>query len=443
MSLKSIFSPACLTLMAVGFLAGCVEREVRLPGTRLDPRAVGSPDGPAVVEPAVTTTALSLPGVRANSEWTHRGSGPTHYSGHVSLGGSLQPLFTAPIGQPSGKRHRISADPIVAGGRIFTLDSHATVTATALSGGRAWSRDLTPAGENPNSGSGGGVAYGGGRVFVSTGYGELLGLDAASGQIVWRQRVGVPVGGAPTVQNGVVYVTNRSATGFAVRASDGKLLWQVAGIPQPTGVTGVAAPAVDGDLVIFPFSSGQLLAVDRETGIERWSAQVAGNRPGRAVAYIRDMTGEPVIAGNRVYAGTSSGRMVAVDRDTGVQIWTAREGAASPVLPVGNAVFAVNDQNQLVRLDAETGGLVWARNLPWYQESNVKRQDRIYAQYGPILASGRLLVASADGVIRVFDPSSGAVIGQVAIPGGAATAPVVAGGTLYVAGRDGNLYAYR
>lgn len=443
MTLKTALTPARLTLIAALLVAACAEREVILPGQRLDPRAFGSPDGPAVVEPVASGVALSLPGARANSEWTHRGSGPTHNSGHVALSGGLQPVFVAPIGQPSGKRHRISADPVVAAGRIFTLDSRATVTATALSGGRAWSTDLTPSGANPNSASGGGVAYEAGRVYVTTGYGELVALDAASGGVLWRQRLGVPAGGSPTVANGVVYVTNRAATGFAVQGADGKLLWQVSGIPQPTGVTGVAAPAVDGDVVIFPFSSGQLLAVDRETGLERWTGQVAGNRVGRAIAYVRDMTGEPVIAGDRVYAGTSSGRIDAFDRATGMQIWSAREGAASPVLPVGNAVFAVSDQNQLVRLDASTGGLVWARNLPWYTDSKVKRQDRIYAQYGPILASGRLIVASSDGVIRLFDPSSGGVLGEVAIPGGAASAPVVAGGTLYVAGRDGNLYAYR
>ena len=443
MTLKIALAPACLTLLGALVLAGCAEREVRLPGTRLDPRAVTSPDGPAIEGPGITGTALSLPGARANAEWTHRGAGPAHDSGHVALSGGLRPLFATPIGQPSGKRHRISADPIVAGGRVFTLDSHATVTATALSGGRAWSTDLTPAGESANSVSGGGVAYEGGRVFVTTGHGEVVALDATSGGVLWRQRVGTPAGGGPTVQGGVVYAASRSATGFALRASDGKLLWQVSGIAQPTGVTGVAAPAVEGDLVIFPFASGQLLAVDRETGIERWTAQVAGSRVGRAVAYIRDMTGEPVIAGDRVYAGTSSGRIGAFERATGMEIWTAKEGAVSPVLAAGNAVFAINDQNQLVRLDAATGGLVWARNLPWYTDSKVRKQDRIYAHYGPILAGGRLITASSDGVLRAFDPASGRVVGQVEIPGGAATAPVVAGGTLYVTGRDGLLYAFR
>ncbi|WBU63251.1 PQQ-binding-like beta-propeller repeat protein [Paracoccus aerodenitrificans] len=443
MTTKSAVTPARLALLAVLALSACAEREVTLPGQRLDPRAVTSPDGPAVEQPAVSTTALSLPAARANAEWTHRGANAAHLSGHVALGSGMQQVFAAPIGQPAGKRHRITADPIVAAGRVFTLDSRATVTATAQSGGTAWSTNLTPAGESPNSVSGGGVAYESGQVFATTGYGELVALDAASGGILWRQRVGAPIGGAPTVQNGVVYVTSRNAVGFAVRASDGKLLWQVAGIPQPTGVMGVAAPAVAGDLVVFPFSSGQLLAVDRETGTERWSGQVAGNRVGRAISNIRDMTGEPVIAGDVIYAGTSSGRINAFDRQSGLPLWSARQGAVSPVLAVGNAIFAVNDQNQLVRIDAATGAVIWGVNMPWYTDTRVRRQDRIYAHYGPILAGGRLFVASSDGLLRAFDPVSGSLVGQAPIPGGAASAPVVAGNTLYVASRDGNLYAYR
>lgn len=443
MTSRPALTPVRFALLAALALAACAEREVILPGPRYDARAVTSPDGPVVEEPAAGGAALQLPGPRASTEWTHRAANPAHDSGHVALGAGTQLLFAAPIGQPAGRRHRITADPIVAGGRIFTLDSHARVTATSLAGGRAWSVDLTPVGENPNSTSGGGIAYEGGRVFVTTGYGELVALDVTQGGVAWRQRLDAPAAGAPTVQNGVVYATSRGANGYALRATDGKLLWQVAGIKQPTGVTGVAAPAVSGDQVIFPFPSGQLLAVDRGTGVESWSAQVAGTRVGRAVAYIRDMTGEPVISGNTVYSGTSSGRIAAFDRTTGAQLWSAREGAVSPVLPVGNAVFAVNDDNKLIRLDASTGGLVWARELPLYTDQKVKKQDSIFAQYGPVLAGGRLFVASSDGVLRGFDPVSGNLVAQAEIPGGTATAPVVAGGVLYVTSRDGNLLAYR
>ena len=67
----------------------------------------------------------------------------------------------------------------------------------------------------------------------------------------------------------------------------------------------------------------------------------------------------------------------------------------------------------------------------------------VFAHHGPILAGGRIIVASSDDLIRSFDPKSGALLGTTEITGGASTAPVVAGQTLYVVSRDGQLKAYR
>lgn len=440
-SLGAALLPAALLLV----LGACAERELILPGERLHARAVISPDGlPEAGDPLPTTTALSLPPVRANADWTHKAGSAQHASGNQMLAGSgTQRVWSNTVGEPAGRRHRVTADPIVAGGLVFTLDSRARVTASAVSGGTAWSANLAPALETGDSASGGGLAYDAGRVFVTTGFGELVALDAGSGGVLWRQRVGAPIGGAPTVSGGTVYVTGRDAIGWAVRAEDGKVLWQVSGVADIAGWMGASAPAVDGGQVVFPFASGQLLAVDAASGEPRWQATVGGRRVGRAITVIRDMTGEPVIAGGQVIAGTSAGRLAAFDATTGMEAWSIRDGAMSPPLAVGNAVFVVNDESRLVRLDAANGGRVWAVPLPQFVDARVRRQDRVVAHYGPVLANGRLFVASSDGVLRVFDPASGALIGQGEIPGGAATAPAVAGGTLYITGRNGQLHAFR
>ncbi|MDN5568055.1 MAG: PQQ-like beta-propeller repeat protein, partial [Paracoccus sp. (in: a-proteobacteria)] len=291
--------------------------------------------------------------------------------------------------------------------------------------------------------SGGGLVYEGGRIFVTTGFGELVALDAATGAVQWRQRVDAPISGGPAVQDGVVYVAARNSVGWAVRASDGKVMWQTSGTPSGSGVTGVSVPAVQGNTVVFPFASGQMLAVDRDSGLTDWATQIAGTRIGRSIAVIRDVTGDPVISGGRVYAGTSSGRIEAVDMATGLRDWNAREGANGPVVVAGGSVFAVNDEAELVRLDAATGGVIWRQPMPYFTTDRVKKQSRVYAHYGPVLAGGRLYVASSDGMLRAFDPASGTLVGQGDIPGGAASAPVVAGQTLYVVARNGQLHALK
>lgn len=437
--------PLIALLAGTVALTGCGDRDEILPGERLDPRAVLSPDGPAVQgQPGAATVALSLPAMRANAEWPQLGGGPTHNPGHAAIGQGLTPIWSASIGQPAGRRHRITADPIVGGGLIYTKDSRARVTATTPSGQTAWTSNLVPAGEVGESVSGGGIAYDGGRVYVTTGYGELVALDARSGGVIWRQRVDAVISGSPTVDRGMVYVMARNATGWAIRASDGRVQWQVGGTLAVAGVMGHSSPAVSGNTVIFPYASGQLLAVDRDSGEQLWSGQVGGSRTGRAIGLIRDIGGDPVIMGNRVIAGTTSGRTAAFDLQTGALAWNARNGAANPVTPAGNSIFLVNDQAQLVRLDAATGAGIWGVDLPEYVETRrARKQDRVHAHFGPVLAGGRLYLASTDGRLRVFDPGSGALIGQAEIPGGAATNPVVAGQTLYVVTRDAQLIAYR
>ena len=81
--------------------------------------------------------------------------------------------------------------------------------------------------------------------------------------------------------------------------------------------------------------------------------------------------------------------------------------------------------------------------LPLFTENKPKKQGALYSHYGPILAGGRLIVASSDGLLRSFDPVDGKLIYSVEVPDGASSNPVVANGTLYVLGGKGELHAFR
>ena len=165
-------------------------------------------------------------------------------------------------------------------------------------------------------------------------------------------------------------------------------------------------------------------------GLRVWSVAVSGSRRGQARSNISDISSDPVIAGNRIYAANQSGRIVAVDRQSGERLWTANEGSYSPVWPVGGSVFLVSDASQLVRLDARNGDTIWAVDLPLYKKEKTHRSS--YAHYGPVLAGGRLIVASSDGSLRSFDPASGELLSEVSVPSGAASQPAIVNGVLYV-----------
>ena len=397
----------------------------------------------AVPPARAPVTPVSLPAPVANADWGQPGGNAAHRPGHVALRSTVAPIWSASIGAGDGGRSRITAEPVVSGGRVFTLDSEGRVSATSTAGQPLWRTSIVPASDPYGNRPGGGLAALGNTLYVGTEYGEIVALDAATGGIRWRQRFDGPVTAAPAVTGDRVYAVARDASAWALRAADGKVIWTLTGVPSPSGVTGGAAPAVGDNLVVFPFSSGGLIATHAAGGSTAWQADVVGERKGRAWSAITDITADPVIESGILYTGNQSGRTVAISLADGSTIWEAEEGSFGPVALAGNSVFLVNDESNLVRLDKATGATVWKVPLSYYTETKERRRNTIYVHFGPVLAGGRLVLASTDGTLSFYDPTSGALTGQVAIPGGAAAAPVVAGGTLYVVSRDGVLHAYR
>jgi outer membrane protein assembly factor BamB len=426
-------------------LAACAEREVILPGAREDLRAVLSDENRTAPEatPENRVEAISLPPARSNANWTQSPGSPETRVAHPAYSGALQPVWNANIGVAAGARSRITAEPVVADGRIFTLDAQAGVSATATSGAPLWHVDLVPARDRGKEATGGGLAVAGDTLFVTSGFGVLSALDVASGAVKWQQKLAADATGAPTVKNGIVFLVAGDSTAWAVDAQTGRIQWQFDTTKSRNNILGAPAPAANDQVVIFGFGSGELQAAFRGGGFKVWGAVLSGQRPAIARSRVTGITGDPVIVGDTVFAGTQAGRLAALKASTGERLWTAREGVMGTVWVAGGSVFFVTDRNQLERASAEDGSRIWAVELPLFVKDRPRKQKAIYYHHGPVLAGGKLILASTDGVIRMFDPASGKLIGTGSIPGGAATAPVFAGGVMYIVSKKGVLYAYR
>jgi len=421
-------------------LAGCARQDI-LPGERIPVR----PDETPAASPS-RARAVAIPASVNNADWANRnGALPTRLV-NPALRPVPQLIWAADLGLGDAKRRRLLTAPIVAGGLVFAIDAGGRLTAVIRSGEIAWARSLVPDGQVPDAGPGGGLAAVGGVLYATTGFGEVFALDPRTGGTIWQQTLEAPVRNAPTVQDGRVYVVLRDDTSYALDAGSGGILWRVQGVGG-TGLLGGASPAADGQVVVIPFASGEVLGVLARNGLTVWGTAVTGGRREYARNRINDISGAPVLDGGTVYASNQSGRTVRIDMETGERLWTIPEGSYGPAWPVGGAVFLVSDVGSLVRADAATGEIVWEVQLPeYFPNPGIFGRGKPYkavAYYGPMLAGGRLWVAGADGLLRAFSPVDGSALAQVPLPGGAAAAPAIAGGVLYVPTQDGRLLAFQ
>jgi len=433
---------AVLYIGLLGLGVGCSNSDPRLQGER------ELLDGTVFVETDARFLAEDLPDLRLPSPqpvpaWTHQGGNAQHIAAHAELPSELTLSWSRRIGAGDGKRHQISAAPVAQGGQVYTLDSQSMVTALDETGTILWQRELGKSFDALKDASGGGLAVGGTQLFVTTGFGTVVALDTASGAELWTQDLASYGGASPTVHGDLLYIAARDGAAWAIDTSNGRIKWQVAGPTVAASHTGGPGPAVSEKYAVFPFGTGDVLASFRKGGLRSWSSGLSGARLGLASTQVRDLTGQPVIEGSSVYLASSAGRMAAVDLNTGLRIWTAKQGSQGHILVAGGAIFAVSDAGNLICLSKDDGALIWSTPLPKFTKKSVKSRAKIHAHYGPILAGGRLILASSDGLIRQFNPADGTLITTVDLPSGAASAPIVVNGTLYVLNTKGDLLAFR
>ena len=440
MPVARLLGPLLLALVA---LSACQDKNAPLPGERIPIR----PDETAPVATPGRGAAVAIPPAVMNADWTHRnGSAPGRLV-HPALRPQPQLVWSVDLGEGDAKRRRLLVGPIVAGGIVYAMDAGGELSAVTRTGQVAWRRSLVPDGQAPDSGPGGGMAAANGVLYATTGFGEVFALDPRTGGTIWKRTLDASIQAPPLVYDGRVVAVQRDDVAVAMDARSGETLWTVQGAGG-TGLMGGASPAASGPLVLVPFSSGELIGILGRNGMTVWGTAITGGRRALARNRINDVTGDPVIVGSTVYASNQSGRTIRLDTETGERMWTIGEGSYGPASPVGNAVFLVSDEGALVRVNAETGEILWSRQLPEFFPARgfLWRKGtpwRAVPYYGPVLAGSRLWVASADGWLRAFSPVDGSLLASIQLPGGAAAAPAVAGGVMYVTTRDGQLLAFQ
>jgi outer membrane protein assembly factor BamB len=389
-----------------------------------------------------------LPGPQAVTAWPNPGGTADNSVEHAIAAPNFTIAWRRNVGAGAGRTSQVMSPPVAEGGRIFVMDGESTVSAVdARNGGEIWRVNLRP--ENERGGFGGGVAVAGGKVFASSGYRTMTAMDAATGTVVWQSSVDVPIHGAPTVSGGRVYVVDVDNQIIAFDVNTGQQAWSYRGIVEPARIMLASSPAVTGDTVVAPFSSGELLALRASNGQPLWQRELSRTSRTSALSEVRDIAGRPVISRGFVYAISHSGVLGSLDARSGQPRWQLPIGGVQAPLPVGDVVYVVSNVGQLTVVNRENGQVYWTRDL---NEGRVRQEGGFLGFWdrtvrpswaGPILASNRLVLVNSDGEAVALNPKTGEIQGTVNLGAPAYVAPIAYDGALIVVTDRGELVSIR
>jgi outer membrane protein assembly factor BamB len=435
---------ACLIVL-VGSLSACdwldwlgaPKHKDPLPGKRI---AVLQTTRDFEPDPRLADEAVKLPRPQRNPDWPQAGGYPDHVMFHLELPDQLHEAWSTSIGEGSTDRSKLFAGPVVANGRVFTIDTDGEVAAFSLQDGkRLWGTDVTPESESDAVVTGA-VSVFGSRVYVASGYAEVLSLDAETGKILWRTALTAPVRAAPTVSGDRAFVTTVDNQLIALSIADGKKLWDHAGISETAGLLGGSSPAFDSGTVIAAYSSGELFALRADTGRVAWTENLAAVRRADAVSALADVA-RPVVDRGIVLAVSHSGRFAAVELRSGGRLWDREVASAHMPWVAGDYVYILTTTGDVLCMTRRDGRIKWVQTLPLYNDPEKEKEPISWS--GPVLAGDRLILVGSSGDAIAISPYTGKPLGRLKLKGKTLISPVVADGTLLILTDEGDLVAYR
>jgi len=312
----------------------------------------------------------------------------------------------------------------------------------------------------------------GDTLFAASENGEVYAIDKASGEVLWRERTGTTITGAVGAGGNMVLLGTRDARVIALEQSSGELLWEASVSSEV-----LAPPASDGRVVAVQTIDGRLIALDPANGQQRWVYETT------VPALSLRGNSKPVISGNVVIAGFSSGIVAGVDASNGFLLWEQRIAVpqgrydieriididGDPVI-VGNVVYLGSYQGNLMGLDVQTGRIVWGLpgstyhnlalglgNIYWVDsfsqihavQNNTERTVwdndslRLRRITGPATFNNFVAVADFEGYLHVLSQIDGHFVARTRVDRKGVRAPIVTDGRrIFVYGNSGRLAAY-
>ena len=309
--------------------------------------------------------------------------------------------------------------PVVFNNVVYVLDNESRLFARDVKDGKEkWRAD------SATKTQGTGLTADKNTVVTVSENGEVAVFDT-KGKNLWKKEFKTPFRNAPLLTEESLYLLSFNNDLWVLNAKTGAEKWRYKTNAPLTLLQGMGRPALSDDVLVVPFSTGEVVAFNAKTGVLLWVQDLVGEKVFDAVAGITQMSASPVIENGLVYLIGHGGKTMAVNLKTGESLWQIAKGGKTTPLVSGNALFFVDNKNNLLAINKKSGKLFWESAL----EKGLWK--------GPYLIDEKLFLFSEDKALLI-NPKNGEKSSlEKRIAG---STPAITNNGVFFLGDNGTLY---
>jgi outer membrane protein assembly factor BamB len=251
-------------------------------------------------------------------------------------------------------------------------------------------------------------------------------LDASTGQTIWSYNTGYVVRSAPVLANGIIYVGTDDDTVYALDAHSGHKIWSA---KNENFFFFNTSPAEDHGLLYIAGFDGNIYALDAASGQEKWHTSI-----GKVIGGSYT----PIVVNGAVYITTLTGKIVALNAVTGQEKWSSSQATGFTSSPVvsGNIIYVYSFIG-LFALDIASGRERWFHDMPGSLSAPVVAGGTVYVGANDSNASDH---KGSGDKLYALDAHSGNEQWFYQLDSRNDSSPVVSNGVIYISAL-GKLYA--
>ncbi len=274
------------------------------------------------------------------------------------------------------------------------------------------------------------VGVGDTLVVVAHDNGDLVALRTTDGEMVWRSAIQRQISAIPVVGEGRVVARTADGLVIGLDSVSGDIEWQIKKAVPGLGMHGDSTPLISGDVVLVGLSSGKLIANNVISGRGYWEMDISWVRGSNEIERLGDADTPPIILGNTVYAGNYQGSVVAVQLVDARLIWRKDISTRLPMAIANGLLVVIGELGQVIALDAASGDILWRQTA--FQGHGVSQ---------PVMIDNRIIIGDRNGNVHTLDTQNGNLIETRRVVSGAIVGIVENGNQFTVYSSKGDLSA--